>query len=426
MICPLCEQGNLQSRGVGNNVKKYQCNKCRQWVYEKINPNSSEIEYGRDFINVICSAERVLNEKDIRQQFQISPDEWHLDKLKVKTSEGYRKDRSVEWEVSNGQVTKGEVHDSGKMLVVPLYHVSATFIRKTQEIRARFVVNELKEDALRLAPRYKPIKYPKLSGHLMYEIMMPDLQLGRLVAEEATGKESNPELSVKRADESVTELLTHIKDKPIEKILFPVGNDFFDANTAEMMTVHGTPQLDDVRWTRTFTLGKNLMIDLIEKLMMIAPVELLLVPGNHDEERVWHLGDTLESRFYKAPNVKVDNRIIKRKYFQYNRCMIGFTHGYYERIESLGGLMPSEAPKVWADTNHHEFHLGDRHHKKDIILKTQELENGVVVRLFRSLADPSVWEFDKGLTGSLKAAEGILWHPTKGVIGQFTASPDYK
>ena len=82
--------------------------------------------------------------------------------------------------------------------------------------------------------------------------------------------------------------------------------------------------------------------------------------------------------------------------------------------------MAYEVPQLWAQSTYREWHLGDKHHKVDMILKTKELENGVVVRILRSLAKPSVWEFDKGLVGSLKAGEAFIWHPETGLKAQFT------
>jgi hypothetical protein len=162
-----------------------------------------------------------------------------------------------------------------------------------------------------------------------------------------------------------------------------------------------------------------MMTRIIDDLSALAPVDVLIIPGNHDEERIFYLGDALECWYHKSKNVSVDNRPIKRKYYAFGKCLIGLSHGYHEKIESLGALMPCEAPGLWAKSVYREYHLGDKHHKVEI--KTDELANGVVVRILRSLATPSVWEFDKGFVGSLKAAEAFLWEKDCGIIAQFTA-----
>ena len=361
-----------------------------------------------------------MSDKDLLKFLQVDPQEWRIAKVVYGKSEGYRKDRQVEWDVDNGKVTHGRVRDSGELLIKPLFSVKVYLEKKVEEIAARSEVELIKKEATAYAPKYKLIKRPKQKDAYLYEIAMPDLQLGRLVQAEEAGAASTPDLYIRKAEQAIQELLT--VPYPIEKILFPIGNDFFNSNTAEMMTAHGTKQQDDVRWQRTYLLGKRMIIQAIETMTTIAPVDLLIIKGNHDEERIFYFGDTLASWFHNNPNVTIDNRPLGRKYYSYGKVLLGFAHGYYERDNKLDALMAHKVPELWARSVYREWHLGDKHHKKDTLIKTDEMENGVMVRIFRSLADPSVWEFDKGFDGSLRAAEGLLWHKDRGLKAQFTAA----
>jgi hypothetical protein len=360
-----------------------------------------------------------MSEAELVEHFKIDTLRWRIKQIEYGNSQGYRKDRQVEWVVRDGKVITADVHDSGKMLIVNLVSVRVLLVEKTEEIKARNEVELIKHEALTYAPKYKAIKHPKMKGGYLYEIAIPDLQLGRLVQEDEAGTASSPDLYVTKAGQAINELL----DIPyqIERILFPIGNDFFNSNTAEMMTAHGTKQQDDVRWQRTYKLGKRMIIQAIETMTTIAPVDVVIIKGNHDEERIFYFGDTLESWFHNNPNVTVDNRPLGRKYYSYGNVLLGLAHGYYEHDNKLDALMAHKVPDLWAKSVYREWHLGDKHHKKDTLIKTDEFENGVMVRIFRSLADPSVWEFDKGFDGSLHAAEGLLWHKEKGLKAQFTA-----
>jgi len=157
-------------------------------------------------------------------------------------------------------------------------------------------------------------------------------------------------------------------------------------------------------------------------LMQLAPVDLLVIPGNHDEDKIWHLGEYVDAWFHNAEQVDVDNRPMKRKYYGWGQNLIGLTHGYFEKTGKLDSLMAYEVPQMWASSKNREWHLGDKHHKVDMVMKTEEKENGVVIRILRSLAAPSVWEFDKGFAGSLHAGEAFIWNNDQGVVAQFTAS----
>jgi len=344
------------------------------------------------------------------------------------TSEGYRKDRKVEWEVTGGIVTHGKVTDTGKMLVVPLhsFRVRIWLSRKKDEIRNNLILNEFTAKALKFSPKHPKIKYKKEKDGFLFELGLPDMQLGRLVAAEEAGFDLSPEMQIKRADIVVDKLASYCVNFGVERVLLPVGNDFFDTNTAAMTTAHGTPQEDDVRWKRTYKLGCDFIVNTIDKLQQIAKVDILIIPGNHDQDKIWHLGEYVSAWYHSSPNVSVDNRPKKRKYYGFYKNLIGLTHGYFEKNNKLDSLMAYEVPELWASSINREWHLGDKHHKVDMKLNANEFENGVVVRILRSLATPSVWEFDKGFVGSLKAGEAFFWHKTKGVVAQFTETGEDK
>ena len=363
---------------------------------------------------------RIMSDKDLLNYLGVDRSQWEITKVVYGKSEGYRKDRQVSWDVEDGVVIHGRVRDSGKLLIKPLFSVKVYLKKKVKEIAARNETEWIKKEAVSYAPKYKPIKYATKKDAHLYEILMPDLQLGRLVYDEEAGAASSPDLYVGKVEKAIDELLTI--PYPVERILFPVGNDFFNSNNSGMTTAHGTPQSDDVRWQRTYLLAKKMMIRAIDKMASLAPVDVLVIKGNHDEERIFYFGDTLESWYHNNPNVTVDNKPIGRKYYPYGKVLLGLAHGYYERDSKLDALMAHKVPDLWAKSVYREWHLGDKHHKKDTLIKTDEFENGVMVRIFRSLADPSVWEFDKGFDGSLRAAEGLLWHKERGLKAQFPVS----
>jgi hypothetical protein len=158
-----------------------------------------------------------------------------------------------------------------------------------------------------------------------------------------------------------------------------------------------------------------------------APVDVLIVPGNHDRERMFYAGDALECWYHGHQSVLVDNGAQLRKYYSFGKNMILFTHGSEEKFTSLPGIMALEQPEMWGRTIHREAHVGDRHHKESLQQRLKEtLEQrvkeieGVTIRLMRSLS-PDEWHYRTGWVGAEQAAESYLWHPENGVIGQFTS-----
>lgn len=411
-----------QSRG-----DSFQCGDCKKYtskakLIDNPDTRSSFVDKGYTAEYVVSSEKRVTTVEEVIELCKIDQTIWQVDKFEVGVHEGYRKDKKSTWEVKDGLAT-GKSEDSGKILVVPMHSVRVWVSRKTEEIRNRLVVQDFTEMAKKSAPSYPKTKYKKSTANHLFELGLPDLQLGRLVmSEETNGDEINPDIQIEEADRVVDELIGYAQHFGVERCLFPIGNDFFDTNGADMTTKHGTVMTDDARWKRTYQLGCRFLVRTIEKLMQVAPVDVLVIPGNHDEDKIWYLGEYLDAWFSKSEDVFVDNRMMKRKYYAYGKNLLGLTHGYWERNNKLDSLMAYEVPQLWAGSTHREWHLGDKHHKVDMILKTNELENGVVVRILRSLASPSVWEFDKGLVGSQKASEAFVWHEMGGIVAQFTSA----
>jgi len=420
--CSKCKKETKgQSRGV-----QHRCSICCKHTTKGIeNKQETFSSDGYSAQYVVSSEKRITSIDELESLCTFDKNVWKIVKWEQEAgvSEGYRKDKKTSWHIHDGKVT-GDVEDSGKMLVVPLhsFRVRIWLSRKTDEIRNNLIVNEFTVKALKVSPVHKKIKYEKVKDGNLFELSLPDMQLGRLVAAEDAGFDLSPEIQIKRANLVVDKLISYCNNFEIERIVFPVGNDFFDTNNEVMATAHGTPQDDDVRWKRTYKLGCEFVVGTILKMQEFAKVDVMVIPGNHDQDKIWHLGEYVSAWFHNSKNVSVDNRPMKRKYYGFYKNLIGFTHGYFEKNNKLDSLMAYEVPELWAASTNREWHLGDKHHKVDMILKTNELENGVVIRIISSLATPSVWEFDKGFVGSKKAGEAFLWHKDHGVIAQFTDS----
>lgn len=406
--------------------RRYQCKMCG------FRGNTSQIREDLDYTYVnrgdvaeidLVTNQRIVSEKDLIRFLNIDTDEWQVERFSVGKSEAYRKDRQVKWIVENGTVVSGSVNDSGQLLIKPLFSVKVWLKRKTREIRNALAVADLKADLKRFAHRYKRIKYPKIKAGLLFEIEMPDVHLGKLTWHEETGEDSDLKIQTARILQVLDALLAHAIRYPLARILLPIGNDYFNADNKFDTTTAGTPQQEDTRWKKTYRKGRVLAVEMIDRCAALAPVDVLLIPGNHDEERNFYLGDALECWYHKCPNVTINNSAKKRKYYRYGKTLLGFTHGSSEKQSKLQNLMPQEVPELWAQTKFREWHVGDKHHREDVVYKTVE-SDGVTVRVLRSLSPADAWHYDKGFIGALQASEAFLWDGERGLVAQFTATAD--
>lgn len=436
-IRPICVRcGNedphlFESKGYSQNrtKRKFLCKKCGHYPSFPVEgnepstmPNSGSYSFtnnGETSQVEFTTEKRIRNEQDLIEVLDLDTTTWQIDRFVVGKNDAYRKDRSVEWQVTNGVVVNGEVHDSGRLLVEPLFSVKVWLKRRTQEIRTALAIEDIKKDLAKFAHKYPKIHYPKLKDGLLLELELPDVHLGKMTWAEETGEDSDLKSQRAVVLQVLGGLLSHAKHYPVSKILLPFGHDYFNVDSKFDTTTGGTPQQEDTRWKKTYRAGRILAQTMIEMCSSIAPVEVLMVPGNHDEQRNFYLGDCLEAVYSKNPNVHIDNSAKMRKYYCFGKTLLGFTHGNEEKSNRLAGIMAIEVPELWARTKFREWHVGDKHHKVDMFYKSNE-DAGVTVRILRSLTPTDAWHYSKGFIGALRASEAFLWDAHKGLVAQFT------
>ena len=177
-----------------------------------------------------------------------------------------------------------------------------------------------------------------------------------------------------------------------------------------MATTKGTPQHDVVGWKESFRGYWSLIVIAVERLKSIADVDIIVVPGNHDYERMFYAGDVLAGWFRNDPNVTVDNSTLPRKYYKYGTNMIMFTHGDNERATDMPLIMATEQPEMFSKCTTREAHCGHFH-------KEQVNEyRGVKVRFLPSICAPDEWHKKMGYE-SFRTAQAFIWNYDDGLDG---------
>jgi DNA repair exonuclease SbcCD nuclease subunit len=213
--------------------------------------------------------------------------------------------------------------------------------------------------------------------------------------------------------EAINNLLQKAPINLIQRIVIAVGNDLFNVDGADEMTTAGTPQMEDSRWQNTFKKGCSLLKEVIGQLAIDLPVDVLIIPGNHDSERSFYLGEFLSAFFKDHPNVSIDNTPTLRKYYKFGETLIGYTHGDKEKKDQLPLLMATECKEDWANTSFKEYHLGHLHKEMDDEIM------GVKIRTLSSLAPADAWHSSKGYVGSIRGARAFLYHVDNGLEAQY-------
>ena len=220
---------------------------------------------------------------------------------------------------------------------------------------------------------------------------------------------------------AIEELLSKFELDRVEKIILPIGNDLLHTDNLAGTTTRGTPQHWEMLWVPAFKRVWRLIVQVIERLLQVAPVEVFMVPGNHDYQTTSAIGEILEAWFRETDAVTVDNRECPRKYMRYGASLLGFTHGHLVKALELPLIMAQEAPELWSSAYFREVHIGHTHAKKETVFHPVREKTGVRVRVLPSLCATDSWHASKGYR-HMRSAEALLWDHDTGYDGHRCAN----
>lgn len=295
----------------------------------------------------------------------------------------------------------------------------------TKNVWARFVPKKPKaEDLAKVlrealdgyTPIYQPITYkmPKHRSTLL-EIAISDHHIGKLCWDEETGENYDIKIASQRYLDAVEDLASRPNAVP-DEIVFLVGSDFFHFDDQLGRTTSGTILDTDSRWQKMFATGFRTVVESIDYLSRMAPVNVLVIPGNHDSMMSFYLGHSLEVNYQNSPNVLVDNGPKPRKYFRWGNTLLGYTHGDKIKADKLPLLMAEERPMDWSQTQFHHWRTGHIHHK------TVHQFMSVTVDTLPALCPADAWHHQRAFLAT-RAAKSFLHHKDHGQEAEFTHYP---
>lgn len=334
------------------------------------------------------------------------------------------------WEVERFVVNKWEsaarlgAGEDARIETAPLYQVKA-WLRRKRGLNAEDVRAALVADLKAHAPIYPAMRLvqPRTGqdGHLL-ELCVFDPHFGKYAWAEETGEDYDIGIAADRFLWAVEKLIGQARGFPIERIVFPVGNDAIHADNLQGTTTAGTRQDVDSRWFKVFRTARLVYQRAIDRCMEIAPVDLVVVPGNHDQQSALALGEVLDAQYSRTDRVTVQGGPKPRKYYAYGKCLIQYQHGHQQKPADMASVMPVEEPHLWAASEFREVHHGHHHRKKETQFVGVEEHKGVRVRGISSLSSTDAWHSEQGFVHAWKAAEGYIWHPKEGLVGNVSAN----
>lgn len=330
-----------------------------------------------------------------------------------------------EWEVTKYEVRRWEpgARVGGELVTKQVCQFRVWFRRMVAEQQLSAMQKKFLDRIRQVSPALPPVTFPGQREGVL-EVSLMDVHLGKQAWSPETGqRDYDADIAEQLFRDALKFLVTKGAVYQPARILFPCGNDFLNVDSCQKTTTSGTPQDEILRWQDSFVRGKALLVEAIQLLRQIAPVDVIMVPGNHDRQRTFELGEVLKAVFERTADVTVENSPATRKYYQAGpRNLIGFTHGNMEQHANLPMLMAQEVPKLWSEARHKEFHLGHWHKRRSKMFVPVEEQAGVLVRIIPSLCPADAWHAAMGFIGKL-AAEAYYWHPEDGAVVTITHTP---
>jgi hypothetical protein len=341
---------------------------------------------------------------------------------------------TTRWAVKDFRVNKWEsASGSGDdVRITPLYQVRASLERNWQ-LEHEAAQKAMKMAVADLARLSRGIATPPIAARwrlddppvdpeaVMLELALMDPHIGMLAWGEEVGEDYDLGIASKVYVETAQKLLRLHKMYEVERILLVLGNDMFHVDTIlnkVASTTAGTPQDFDTRLPKMFTTARRAAVEIIDAARTIAPVDVMIVPGNHDQHTMYRLGEVLSAWYRADKYVRVLNEPTMRKYYAYGKNLIGFTHDPTtgRKHDPLPLIMANEVPDLWAGSEYREIHCGHLH-----ATSLTEMQ-GVRLRTLPALTATDEWHKNNGYSHH-RAATALAFRHAGGLVGLHEVTP---
>ena len=369
----------------------------RRWrIKEGAGFDGSQISQEKDIS--FEEAARMQTIEDIVNLFELDPMVWEAKDVKVGGSSWHQS-------VKNNRVAHS-------------VRISATFVK------IKFHTDELKEVFENLMARFEdwlPLKKaPALvtagGGEPMLAVPnLYDSHFGMKVwGREVDGPSQDLDIISSDFRFAAEQLVGMSRSYDVARYLLPLGHDLshvnqYDPNGKGATTRAGTTQDVDTRLAKIFDVVCATSVETIDMLRATGvPVDVVMVPGNHDPDENYRLGIVLKAWFRHDDAVTITNTPTIHKYYGWGHNSFCLTHGQqYMKNKSAGNpilTFATECPiNIWAMSDGpggcREILSGHFHKRmQGRYTPTSDIdeERGVVTRSLPGLTATDQWHYSQG------------------------------
>lgn len=396
-----------------------------------------EVDSREETANGRCLLTKTTTEKvrtlaDLVRVCEIDLNEWEVERFTCN-----------KWEMAAVPRTVGSSKNwnrpNTEPIVTPLFQVKATLRRKTVADKTLMVLQAGLLTDIRAEVKAGPVAHNParnfVPGEWLFEFSPFDLHMGKYAWKDETVTDYDVDIAEDLFNASLDFLLNRamkLTDGQIARVLCVFGNDVSHIDGKMAQTTAGTPMDADTRYIRIYRRICAIHRRAVDILRNVAPVDIKIISGNHDELTSFHLGEILAARYDDVAHVTVDNGPRQRKYYDYGVNLFGFTHGDSEKVSELPLTMAREQPKLWAQCPSREWHIGHKHisekmearHNPGQMEQDFFSDKGVRIRRLTSMSGHDAWH-TKHAYMDRRACEAFVFHKTAGFTDHLSFNIDH-
>lgn len=365
--------------------------------------------------------------EDLIRVCEIDTNEWEIERWTCNKWDMGSVPRAI------GDDKRGWRLDDATPVVTELYQVKAWLRRPDRmTLTLRRLSVDLVADIAAEVKRSKAprVHYKHVEKGWLFEFPPFDLHAGKYTWEDETVTNFDIDVAADLFNASLDFLLqraVRLSGDKLERILCVFGNDVSHMDSKRGDTTAGTHLDVDTRYIKVYRRICAIHRRAIDVLREVAPVDVVIVPGNHDELTSFHLGELLAARYEGTKHVSIDNSPRLRKYYDFGVNLFGFSHGDSEKVAELPLLMAREVPEQWARCSSREWHIGHKHIAEKFTWREQDLhsDKGVRVRRLASLTAHDAWHTKYGYTDR-RACDAFLFHREAGFSAHLSYNVDHQ
>lgn len=377
-----------------------------------------KVTEGKDCVTVFSKSHDVTTVEDVIRKANIDLDLWEITETEA-----------VSWDVVGKRNLGQQVLDDGKVIWreqelwrEPVWQIKVKLRRKAPKF-IQEGIRKFLEDITKLSPSAVS-KYKDKAGAYLAEISLYDVHFGKLCHRAVAGHDWDLSTASDAFDAAGECLVDRVKAFDLDRIVIPIGHDYFNANNWDGTTKKGT-KLECLgnEFAEVFRVGVACASGLILRCADIAPVRVIWVPGNHDVETSWYLLQVLSAYFKNNKNVTFDDSSAGRKYFSFGSTLFGYTHADDISHRDLPNLMANEVPDLWGMSRFRAWRVGHYHSKRETSYTAGDSYGGTRIEVMPSMSGTDNWHYSKGFVKNVRTGEAWLWHIEDGYVGHFSSPP---